>query len=149
MIDPYTKEIEEQMQELYNRLSEKNRRLYAGIEALKLPYGGISYIARIFSCSRDTILRGIKELQKEETVTKNRERKAGGGRKPLLEKYIDIDEVFLLRLKKHTAGDPMDEKVKWTNLTRAEIASLLSKKGFKVSRNIVKKLLKKHGYGKP
>ncbi|OAD20532.1 hypothetical protein THIOM_003758, partial [Candidatus Thiomargarita nelsonii] len=43
-----TKEIEAQMQELYNRLSEKNRRLYAGIEALKLPYGSISYIARLF-----------------------------------------------------------------------------------------------------
>jgi len=148
MIEPYTKEIEEQMQELHNRLSEKNRRLYAGIEALKLPYGGVSYIARLFGCSRDTILRGIKELKEEETLDQNRERKAGGGRKPLLEKYIDIDEVFLLILKEHTAGNPMDEKVKWTNLTRAEIANFLSKKGFKVSRNIVKKLLKKPGYVK-
>jgi hypothetical protein len=42
MIEPYSKEIEEQMQEFYNRLSERNRRLYAGIEALKLPYGGVS-----------------------------------------------------------------------------------------------------------
>jgi len=42
----------------------------------------------------------------------------------------------------------MDEKVKWTNLTRFDIAVLLSKEGFKVSRNIVRKLLKKHGYVK-
>lgn len=49
-------------------------------------------------------------------------------------------------LKEHTAG--IDEKVKWTNLTCGEIAILLSKQGFKVSRNIVRKLLEKHGYVK-
>ena len=41
MIEPYTKDIEAQMQELYNRLPEKNRRLYTGIEAIKFRYGGI------------------------------------------------------------------------------------------------------------
>ena len=41
MIKPYTKEIEVQMLELYSRLPERSRRLYAGVEALKLPYGGI------------------------------------------------------------------------------------------------------------
>ena len=56
--------------------------------------------------------------------------------------------MFLLRLKEHTAGEPMDEKVKWTNLTGSELVNLLSGKGFKVSRNIVKKLLKKPGYVK-
>jgi len=92
--------------------------LYAGVEALKLPYGGVSYIARLFGCSRDTILRGIKELKPEETLDKNRERKAGGGRKTVLEKHLEIDEVFLLLLKEHTAGDPMDEKLKWTNVPK-------------------------------
>jgi hypothetical protein len=29
----------------------------------------------------------------------------------------------------------MDEKVKWTNLTKADIAAELAKNGFKVSRN--------------
>jgi hypothetical protein len=42
----------------------------------------------------------------------------------------------------------MDEKIKWTNLTRAEIREQLCKKGIKVSVNIVKKLLKKHGFVK-
>jgi hypothetical protein len=32
------------MQEFYNRLAEKNRRLYAGIEALKLAEGGKNFI---------------------------------------------------------------------------------------------------------
>ena len=133
---------------MYSRLSEKDKRLYAGVEALKFPYGGISYIAQLFACSRNTILRGIIELGGKETISRKRDRKAGGGRKQIIEKQTDIDEVFLSILKEHTAGDPMDEKVKWTNLTKGDIVAELAKKGFKVSRNIVKKLFKKHDYVK-
>ena len=133
---------------MFNRLSEKDKRLYAGVEALKFSYGGISYIAQLFACSRNTILRGIVELGEKETIPRKRDRKAGGGRKQVMETQTDINNVFLSILKEHTAGDPMDEKVKWTNLTKADIAAELTKKGFKVSRNIVKTLLKKHDYVK-
>ena len=145
---PYTKEIEAQMQELYSRLPEKSRRLYAGVEASKLPYGGISYIAQLFNSSRDTVLKGIKELAETEALPQNRSRKAGGGRKLTLEKQPDINDVFLQLIKEHTAGDPMNETKKWTNLSCAEISTLLAQDNFKVSRNIVRKLLKKNGYVK-
>ena len=42
----------------------------------------------------------------------------------------------------------MDEAKKWTNLTCAKIGSLLAEEDFKVSRNIVRKLLKKNSYVK-
>jgi transposase len=144
----YPIKIENQMQEMYGRLSEKDKRLYAGVEALKFRHGGIRYIAKLFSCSRNTVRRGISELRKKETIPRNRDRKTGGGRKQVIEKLPDINDVFLSILKEHTAGDPMDEKVKWTNLTRENIAAELDKKGFKVSRNIVKQLLKKNGFVK-
>ena len=48
----------------------------------------------------------------------------------------------------HTAGDPMDEDVKWIKLTRKQICIEMKKKGINVSRNIVKKLLKTHGFVK-
>ncbi len=118
MIATYPKEIEAQMKNLYKRLPEKSRRLYAGVEALKLPHGGITYIAQLFNCSRDTIRLGIKELGEEETLAQGRNRKVGGGRKSVLEKAPDINEAFLLIIKEHTAGDPMDESIKWTNLRR-------------------------------
>jgi hypothetical protein len=114
MIEPYSKELEAQMQEFYSRLPEKSRRLYAGVEALKFTYGGISYIAGILGCSRDTVSLGIKELAKAETLPKNRNRKAGGGRKLTLEKEPDINDVFLTLIKEHTADDPMDEMKTWT-----------------------------------
>lgn len=62
MIKPYSKEIEALMQELYRRLPEEDKGIYAGVEALKLPDGGISYIAGLLGCSKDTILAGMKEL---------------------------------------------------------------------------------------
>src|SRR5450631_631422 len=146
----YSIEIEKQMQEVFDRLSEKDKRLYAGVEALKFPYGGISYIAQLFSCSRNTILRGINELKEKATIPQKRDRKAGGGRKQVIKKQTDIDinDVFLSILKEHTAGDPMDETKKWTNSTCAKIGSLLAEEGFKVSCNIVRKLLKKNDYVK-
>ena len=144
----YGKEIEKQMQEVFDRLSEKDKRLYAGVEALKFPYGGISYIARLFSCSCNTILRGINELKEKATIPQKRDRKAGGGRKQAIKKQPDINDVFLSILKEHTAGDPMDETKKWTNLTCAKMGSLLAEEGFKVSRNVVRKLLKKNAYVK-
>ncbi len=148
MTFPYEQETELRMQQLYHRLPEKSSRLYAGVEASKLGRGGISYIARLFSCSRNTILRGIRELDEKDRLGQDSNRIKGGGRSPVLEKQPEINTVFLHILKIHTAGDPMDEQVKWTNLTCAEIAILLAKEGFKVSRNIVRKLLKKHGYVK-
>ncbi len=57
----YSSEIEKQMRTVYTRLSEKDRRIYAAIEAQKLPRGGISYIADVLGCTRNTIRKGIKE----------------------------------------------------------------------------------------
>lgn len=148
MTKPYLPEIESQMLELYGRLPEKSRRLYAGVEALKLPYGGITYIAKLFGCSRDTIHRGIKELNEKQSLTPDRNRKVGGGRQSTIKKHPAINETFLLLIKEHTAGDPMDEAKKWTNLSCTDISDLLAEKGFKVSRNIVRKLLKQNGYVK-
>ena len=63
MQSAYPIEIEKQMQEVFNRLFEKDKRLYAGVEASKFPYGGISYIAQLFWCFCNTIGREINELK--------------------------------------------------------------------------------------
>lgn len=147
-LSPCPQDTEHKMQKMYHLLPERNRRLYAGVEALKLPYGGVSYIARLFDCTRNTVIQGIKEFSEEETLPQHRSRKKGGGRTPQLETQIEIDEAFLLILKKYTADDPMDEKVKWTDLTCVEISKLLLEKGYEASPFIVKKLLKKHHYKK-
>ena len=50
-------------------------------------------------------------------------------------------------LKNYTAGDPMDEKVRWTNLKPWQIAQLLGEEyEIQVSLNVIRQLLKKHDY---
>lgn len=64
-MEKYPGNIERSMQYLYISLSEKDKRHYAAVEAEKLGYGGINYIAELFNCSRQTIYDGLAELKKK------------------------------------------------------------------------------------
>ena len=77
-------------------------------------------------------------------MVKNRIRKKGGGRKPSIEIIENIDEVFLKIIDDYFAGDPMDEKIRWTNLSQKQIAERMQQQGIGISVTVVKKLLKKH-----
>lgn len=141
-------EIEETMRRYYQSLNEKDRRRYAGLEALKYGPGGRSHIAKVLGCSRRTVSRGAREvsgLPKREV--EGRIRKVGGGRKKYEQHWPKIDEPFLAVLRDHTAGDPMDEKVRWTNLSLSKIVLALQEDhDIWVSQWVVSKLLKKHHY---
>ncbi|PZO09361.1 MAG: ISAzo13 family transposase, partial [Leptolyngbya foveolarum] len=146
MVTAYPRTIEAQMQRYYRSLSEKDRRRYAGIEAAKLGHGGIRYISSLLRCDYRTVKFGMTELSNELPLALGRARQAGGGRKSAFEKLPELDKTFLKVLSEHTAGSPMDEKVKWTNLNRPEIAALLKAAGLTVSVTVVDQLLKKHHY---
>lgn len=55
-------------------------------------------------------------------------------------------ENFLAVLRDHTAGDPMREDVKWTNLSRRRISRKLKELGTPAGKNVVSRLLHEHGY---
>ena len=40
----YFRFIEAEIKKFYNRLDEKNQRLYTAVEAIKVGHGGISYL---------------------------------------------------------------------------------------------------------
>ena len=67
-------------------LNEKQRRLYAGLESLKLGYGGDQRIAEFLGLDPHTVAKGRRELL-EQDLEVDRIRKAGGGRKPLEKKH--------------------------------------------------------------
>jgi hypothetical protein len=73
----YAEEVELKMQRLYERLSEKDRRCYAAIEAAKLSHGGTEYISKLFKIDPKTVRRGLAELELPEDPAPNRVRKKG------------------------------------------------------------------------
>ena len=64
------------------------------------------------------IRAGVKKPGQEGGLpgSRNKNRKAGDGRKSALDCYAGVDELFLAVLQEHAAGDPINEQSKWTNL---------------------------------
>lgn len=145
---PDSQETAHCMKRFYESLSENDRRRYAGIEALRDGHGGRNYIAQVLGCSRRTVSKGAKEVSGlSRAETEKRIRRLGGGRKSYHESWPDIDEKFLQVLHAHTAGDPMDATVRWTDLSVKEMTtSLREDHGVRVSKFVVRTLLKKHHY---
>jgi hypothetical protein len=92
----YSNSIESEMKKFYKSLSEKDKRRYAAIESQKLGWRGISYIMQLLGCSRNTIIKGLEDLEKmnPETLNSSRIRKKVGGRKSILSTQIGIDAAF-------------------------------------------------------
>ena len=78
---PYKTTIELKMRKFYNTLSEKDKRRYAAIEAMKLGHGGIAYIAQLLNCDPKTITQGTEDLESLpiESEYSKRMRQPGGG----------------------------------------------------------------------
>lgn len=145
---PYPVKMEEYMQRFYQSLSEKDRRRYAAIESLKLGHGGKTYLCHLFGCDIKTLNQGFADLEDDEALALSRIRHPGGGRKKILDQQPDVDEVFLRVIREHTAGLPTDETVKWTNLSRPQIAEFMAQEGQPVSIPVVEQLLAKHHFRK-
>ena len=60
-------------------LDERQRRLYAGLESLKLGHGGDTYISSLLGMDPHTVARGRQELINGDLSSK-RVRAKGGGR---------------------------------------------------------------------
>jgi hypothetical protein len=74
--------VESQMQNVYQSLSEKDRRRFAAIQARQLGHGGMGYISEVLRCSTRTIRRGMDELHSlPDDPAKGRVRRPGAGRK--------------------------------------------------------------------
>ena len=83
----YPVEVEERMQALYRSLSEKDRRRYAAVEAIKVGHGGVAYVARLFGCDPDTVRHGEADYR---PVTRGR------GRGPRPKKRADESQLARL-----------------------------------------------------
>ncbi len=69
----------------YSLLDEKQRRLYAGLEALKSGRGGDRRIAKLLGLDRGTVAKGRQQLLSQQ-IEAGRVRQAGGGRQSVEKK---------------------------------------------------------------
>ncbi len=66
---------------------ERSRRLVAGLLARLYGRGGITRLARITGLDRNTIARGRRELDQDDTLPPGRVRRPGGGPKRLEDRF--------------------------------------------------------------
>ena len=76
-MEEYSTGVERQMVRFYGSLSERDRRRYAAVEAARLGHGGIEYVSRLLGCDAKTIARGIAELESEDELATDGQRKKG------------------------------------------------------------------------
>ncbi len=148
MMFPYSVKIEEQMQRFYQSLSEKDRRRYAAVESLKSGHGGKTCLCTLSGCDIKTLKQGLEDIEDDAAPALSRIRHPGGGRKKTLERQPDVDDVFLRVIRDHTAGLPTDDEVKWTNLSRPQIADLMAWEGVPIGIPVVERLSAKHHFRK-
>jgi hypothetical protein len=147
---------EETMRLYYRSLPEDHRRRYAGVEALKIGFGGIAYVARVLGMSRRTVYAGIRELEamgdddheppQRPSGDAKRIRRPGGGRPQATRRQAGLEQTLEDILEAHSAGSPTDPRVVWTDLKPMQLAGELLRRGFEIGRNTAARLLERAGY---
>jgi hypothetical protein len=74
-------DIEKHEDFFYSQLSERGKRQYAGLEAMKQGYNGVKNISERFDIHKHTVRKGKKELLEQILPPSNKIRQKGGGRK--------------------------------------------------------------------
>ena len=77
-------DIEKHEDFFYSQLSERGKRQYAGLEAMKLGYNGVAMMSKRLGINRHTVRKGKQELQEQVLPPTNKIRQKGGGRKKRL-----------------------------------------------------------------
>jgi hypothetical protein len=81
MITPLPPPTEVALCRLFESLGERERRLFAGAEALQLGRGSLVYLSQLFGCDKKTIRRGMRELRQEPVLSPGQSRKKGADEK--------------------------------------------------------------------
>jgi transposase-like protein len=130
---------EDQYEVMHGALNERQWRLYVASQAKRIGRGGISRVAREAGVTRETIHKGMQELEAGEVYQPGgRIRRRGGGRKQI----TAIDETLLPDLESllEPKGDPMS-LLKWTTRSVAHLKEALEEMGHEVAQTTIRRIL--------
>jgi len=125
-------------------LNERQRRIYLAAEAQSIGWGGKTKISKLTSVTRHTIAKGISD-KNADNVLNSRIRKAGGGRKKLIDHQPDMLKAIENIVSPHTMGNPMNPLI-WTSKSIRKITSELLALEYKVCHEDVRQCLIDLGY---
>jgi hypothetical protein len=129
-----------------SRLTEPQRRWYAGVLSQTSAALSDRQLALITGLDPKTIARGRAELAAGLPVmVPPRQRHPGGGRQPSEKKDPALSAVLLDLVQPHTAGDPMSS-TKWLNCRLRDVQAALAARGHPVSLPVISRLLRAAGY---
>jgi len=138
--------VRQRFAELKGLLNERERRVWAAVEAKALGYGGISAVARATGISRRAIHEGLRELSSQQSFyPSQRIRRPGGGRKPLVMIQPELPAALEALVEPTTRGDP-ESALRWTCKSVRRLAAELQEQGFHIERQKVADLLHELGY---
>src|SRR5438034_2916833 len=123
-------------------LNEKQWRQFLALEAQER--GSILEVAQVARVSKNTVRRGLEEIEGEDRYAPGaRQRKQGGGRK----KKESQDETLITDLEGllEPKGDPMS-LIKWTTKSMAHLKQGLQALGHQVGESTIRRVLQTLGY---
>ena len=126
---------------LLPHLDERQRRLFAASEAKAAGHGGIAAVSSITGIARSTIGRGLRDIADPASLPEGRVRRAGGGRKSLIEVNPQLLGELMALVEPDERGDPMSP-LRWTCKSTRQIAAALRQRGHEISHTVVAELLK-------
>jgi hypothetical protein len=137
--------LEAKFNALVGDLDERGKRRWAAAEAMALGRGGIAAVTMATGLSDRTIRTGITELQRENPLPSGRQRKPGGGRKPLEYHQHDLVDVIDRLVEPTERGDPQSP-LRWTCKSLRHLQQELRTQGYSVGRTKIAKVLRSLGY---
>lgn len=146
---PAVRQIKARYKSLMPLMDERMRRQWAASEAQTYGWGGVSAVSDATGMSRNTIRKGLGELEarkgKRKAAVDLRLRKPGGGRKRLTDKDPGLRAALELLVEPMSRGDPMSA-LRWTCKSTARLAQELTRQAHPVAAWTVGALLRADGY---
>ncbi len=137
--------IAERYRGLGPELNERQRRLWAASEASCCGPGGIAAVVRATGIGKDTVRRGIAELQEGTRLDPGRVRRPGAGRPRLTDSDPTLIGDLEALVDPDTRGDPCSP-LRWCSKSLQKIAGALQAAGHQVSDRSAGKLLRGLGF---
>ncbi|MCP3857340.1 MAG: ISAzo13 family transposase, partial [Actinomycetia bacterium] len=125
-------------------LNEVQRRVVAGAMATAIGYGGKTAVAEASGLGRNTVAKGVGEVA-EGIEPSDRLRAPGAGDKAAVDKQPGLLEALDELVWPETRGHP-ESPLRWTLTSTYGLARQLTSRGFKVSAELVRRLLHQMGY---